>query len=125
MVAPTKIIAGLGMSLGIDRLHAPGTTGRLLHGKLFRSNLRSQRSCMASYLGVYLGSHLGLDILKAQTHKLSILACLCAPRVAVFCVVLMTGNRTAAVYQHIHRNGTHAVQNVRAATCCAVLSVLF
>ena len=27
MVAPTKIIAGLGMSLGIDRLHAPGTTG--------------------------------------------------------------------------------------------------
>lgn len=29
MVAPTKIIAGLGMSLGIDRLHAPGTTGKL------------------------------------------------------------------------------------------------
>ncbi len=27
MVAPTKIIAGLGMSLGIDRLEAPGTTG--------------------------------------------------------------------------------------------------
>ena len=27
MVAPTKIIAGLGMSLGIDRLDAPGTTG--------------------------------------------------------------------------------------------------
>lgn len=30
MVAPTKIIAGLGMSLGIDRLHAPGTTGKTL-----------------------------------------------------------------------------------------------
>ena len=29
MVAPTKIIAGLGMSLGIDRLEAPGTTGEL------------------------------------------------------------------------------------------------
>lgn len=29
MVAPTKIIAGLGMSLGIDRLEAPGTTGQL------------------------------------------------------------------------------------------------
>ena len=27
MVAPTKIIAGLGISLGIHRLHAPGTTG--------------------------------------------------------------------------------------------------
>lgn len=27
MVAPTKIIAGLGMSLGIDVLDAPGTTG--------------------------------------------------------------------------------------------------
>ncbi|DBA96948.1 TPA: hypothetical protein ACH3X1_001278 [Trebouxia sp. C0004] len=27
MVAPTKIIAGLGMSLGIDLLDAPGTTG--------------------------------------------------------------------------------------------------
>ena len=27
MVAPTKIIAGLGMSLGIDRLEAPGATG--------------------------------------------------------------------------------------------------
>ena len=30
MVAPTKIIAGLGISLGIDRLHAPGTTGSSL-----------------------------------------------------------------------------------------------
>ena len=29
MVAPTKIIAGLGMSLGIDRLEAPGTSGQL------------------------------------------------------------------------------------------------
>lgn len=27
MLAPTKIIAGLGMSLGIDRLTAPGATG--------------------------------------------------------------------------------------------------
>ncbi len=27
MLAPTKIIAGLGMSLGIDRLSAPGATG--------------------------------------------------------------------------------------------------
>lgn len=27
MVAPTKIIAGLGLSLGIDILDAPGTTG--------------------------------------------------------------------------------------------------
>jgi hypothetical protein len=27
MVAPTKIIAGLGMSLGIQVLHVPGTTG--------------------------------------------------------------------------------------------------
>ena len=27
MVAPTKIIAGLGMSLGIEVLEAPGTTG--------------------------------------------------------------------------------------------------
>jgi hypothetical protein len=27
MVAPTKIIAGLGMSLGITVLEAPGTTG--------------------------------------------------------------------------------------------------
>ena len=31
MVAPTKIIAGLGMSLGIDRVHAPGTTGIFSH----------------------------------------------------------------------------------------------
>jgi hypothetical protein len=27
MLAPTKIIAGLGMSLGVDRLTAPGATG--------------------------------------------------------------------------------------------------
>ena len=27
MVAPTKIIAGLGLSLGIDILQAPGATG--------------------------------------------------------------------------------------------------
>jgi 2,3-bisphosphoglycerate-independent phosphoglycerate mutase len=27
MVAPTKIIAGLGLSLGIDILEAPGATG--------------------------------------------------------------------------------------------------
>ncbi len=39
MVAPTKIIAGLGMSLGMDCLSVPGATGAVLSNYFFHSGL--------------------------------------------------------------------------------------
>jgi hypothetical protein len=44
MVAPTKIIAGLGLSLGIDILEAPGATGD------YRTLLTSKAKSIASAL---------------------------------------------------------------------------
>lgn len=44
MVAPTKIIAGLGLSLGIDILEAPGATGD------YRTLLTSKATAMAQAL---------------------------------------------------------------------------
>lgn len=44
MVAPTKIIAGLGLSLGIDILDAPGATGD------YRTLLTSKATAIASAL---------------------------------------------------------------------------
>lgn len=44
MVAPTKIIAGLGLSLGIDILEAPGATGD------YRTLLTSKASAIAKAL---------------------------------------------------------------------------
>lgn len=44
MVAPTKIIAGLGLSLGIDILEAPGATGD------YRTLLTSKAKAIAKAL---------------------------------------------------------------------------
>ena len=44
MVAPTKIIAGLGLSLGIDILEAPGATGD------YRTLLTSKATAIAAAL---------------------------------------------------------------------------
>jgi len=44
MVAPTKIIAGLGLSLGIDILEAPGATGD------YRTLLTSKATAIAKAL---------------------------------------------------------------------------
>lgn len=48
MVAPTKIIAGLGMSLGIDVLEAPGATGD------YRTLLTSKAIAIANALSAPL-----------------------------------------------------------------------
>lgn len=48
MVAPTKIIAGLGLSLGIDILVAPGATGD------YRTLLTSKATAIAKALSVPL-----------------------------------------------------------------------
>lgn len=48
MVAPTKIIAGLGLSLGIDILEAPGATGD------YRTLLTSKAKSIASALAAPL-----------------------------------------------------------------------
>jgi len=50
MVAPTKIIAGLGLSLGIDILDAPGATGD------YRTLLTSKASAIAKALSAPLQS---------------------------------------------------------------------
>lgn len=50
MVAPTKIIAGLGLSLGIDILEAPGATGD------YRTLLTSKASAIAKALSAPLQS---------------------------------------------------------------------
>lgn len=50
MVAPTKIIAGLGMSLGIDILEAPGATGD------YRTLLTSKATAIARALSAPLNS---------------------------------------------------------------------
>lgn len=49
MVAPTKIIAGLGMSLGIDILEAPGATGD------YRTLLTSKASAISRALSAPIG----------------------------------------------------------------------
>lgn len=48
MVAPTKIIAGLGLSLGIDILEAPGATGD------YRTLLTSKAKAIAKALSAPL-----------------------------------------------------------------------
>lgn len=50
MVAPTKIIAGLGLSLGIDILDAPGATGD------YRTLLTSKATAIAKALSAPLQS---------------------------------------------------------------------
>ena len=50
MVAPTKIIAGLGLSLGIDILDAPGATGD------YRTLLTSKASAISKALSAPLQS---------------------------------------------------------------------
>lgn len=50
MVAPTKIIAGLGLSLGIDILEAPGATGD------YRTLLTSKATAIANALSAPLNS---------------------------------------------------------------------
>lgn len=50
MVAPTKIIAGLGLSLGIDILDAPGATGD------YRTLLTSKATAIAKGLSAPLQS---------------------------------------------------------------------
>ena len=51
MVAPTKIIAGLGISLGIDILEAPGTTGD------YRTLLTNKATAIAKALAAPLTTH--------------------------------------------------------------------
>jgi 2,3-bisphosphoglycerate-independent phosphoglycerate mutase len=50
MVAPTKIIAGLGLSLGIDILEAPGATGDC------RTHLTSKAKAIAKALSAPMGT---------------------------------------------------------------------
>lgn len=50
MVAPTKIIAGLGLSLGVDILEAPGTTGD------YRTLLTNKATAIAKALAAPLTS---------------------------------------------------------------------
>lgn len=50
MVAPTKIIAGLGLSLGIDILEAPGATGD------YRTLLTSKATAISKALSAPLDS---------------------------------------------------------------------
>lgn len=50
MVAPTKIIAGLGLSLGLDILEAPGATGD------YRTLLTSKATAIAKALSAPLQS---------------------------------------------------------------------
>ncbi|XP_030484027.2 uncharacterized protein LOC115700581 [Cannabis sativa] len=63
MVAPTKIIAGLGLSLGIDILEAPGATGD------YRTLLTSKASAIAKALAAPLQSCPNVFVPGADEHK--------------------------------------------------------
>lgn len=63
MVAPTKIIAGLGLSLGIDILEAPGATGD------YRTLLTSKASAIAKALSAPLQSCPRVFVPGEDEHK--------------------------------------------------------
>ncbi|XP_057951215.1 uncharacterized protein LOC131146002 isoform X2 [Malania oleifera] len=63
MVAPTKIIAGLGLSLGIDILEAPGATGD------YRTILSSKAAAIASALSAPLHSCPNVFVPGEDEHK--------------------------------------------------------
>ncbi|GAB2278202.1 hypothetical protein Dimus_035305 [Dionaea muscipula] len=63
MVAPTKIIAGLGLSLGIDILEAPGATGD------YRTLLTSKATAIAKALSAPLQSCPGVFVPGEDKHK--------------------------------------------------------
>lgn len=63
MVAPTKIIAGLGLSLGIDILEAPGATGD------YRTLLTSKSTAIARALSAPLNSCPNVFVPGEDEHK--------------------------------------------------------
>ncbi|KAA8547844.1 hypothetical protein F0562_004273 [Nyssa sinensis] len=63
MVAPTKIIAGLGLSLGIDILEAPGATGD------YRTLLTSKATAIAKALSAPLQPCPGVFVPGEDEHK--------------------------------------------------------
>ncbi|KAL6499189.1 hypothetical protein OROHE_026217 [Orobanche hederae] len=63
MVAPTKIIAGLGLSLGIDILEAPGATGD------YRTLLTSKATAIAKALSAPLGTCPNIFVPGEDEHK--------------------------------------------------------
>jgi len=63
MVAPTKIIAGLGLSLGIDILEAPGATGD------YRTLLTSKATAIARALSAPLESCPCVFVPGEDDHK--------------------------------------------------------
>ncbi|KAH7532837.1 hypothetical protein FEM48_Zijuj04G0064800 [Ziziphus jujuba var. spinosa] len=63
MVAPTKIIAGLGLSLGIDILEAPGATGD------YRTLLTSKATAIAKALSAPLQSSPNVFVPGEDEHK--------------------------------------------------------
>lgn len=63
MVAPTKIIAGLGLSLGIDILEAPGATGD------YRTLLTSKATAIARALSAPLNSCPNVFVPGEDEHK--------------------------------------------------------
>lgn len=63
MVAPTKIIAGLGMSLGIDILEAPGATGD------YRTLLTSKAVAIANALSAPLNPCPNVFVPGEDGHK--------------------------------------------------------
>lgn len=63
MVAPTKIIAGLGLSLGIDILEAPGATGD------YRTLLTSKAIVIAKALSAQLQSCPSVFVPGQDEHK--------------------------------------------------------
>ncbi|KAL2467731.1 Cofactor-independent phosphoglycerate mutase [Forsythia ovata] len=63
MVAPTKIIAGLGLSLGIDILEAPGATGD------YRTLLTSKATAIAKALSAPLKSCPSVFVPGEDEHK--------------------------------------------------------
>ncbi|CAD5324606.1 unnamed protein product [Arabidopsis thaliana] len=63
MVAPTKIIAGLGMSLGIDILEAPGATGD------YRTLLTSKATAIANALSAPLNPCPNVFVPGEDGHK--------------------------------------------------------
>ncbi|KAJ8775111.1 hypothetical protein K2173_020115 [Erythroxylum novogranatense] len=63
MVAPTKIIAGLGLSLGIDILEAPGATGD------YRTLLTSKATAIANALSAPLQTSPNVFVPGEDEHK--------------------------------------------------------
>lgn len=63
MVAPTKIIAGLGLSLGIDILEAPGATGD------YRTLLTSKATAIARALSAPSNSCPNVFVPGEDEHK--------------------------------------------------------